>query len=91
LREIAIEAHLEDSPGAGHQRDGLELRLESRQQFLRQPRRPQQPAALRAVFDFNFPGHARFLPLSTQRCHDFLIFISPSRKAAKILDREMSA
>src|SRR2546422_9065305 len=47
------DAHLEDAAGAGHERDLADLRLERRQQLLRHPRRPQQPAALRAVLDLD--------------------------------------
>src|SRR2546425_8436345 len=47
------DAHLEDAADAGHERDLADLRLERRQQLLRPPRRPQQPAALRAVLDLD--------------------------------------
>src|SRR5882724_790795 len=56
------DAHLEDAAGAGDERDLADLRLERRQQLLRHPGRPQQPAALRAVLDLDArarrDGHA---------------------------------
>lgn len=49
----AVDADFEYAAGAGLQRDFADFRLERREQFLRHPRRAQQPAALRAVFDLD--------------------------------------
>src|SRR5207245_3201862 len=50
---LVIDAHLEDATRARDERHLSELRLERRQQLLRHPGRPQQPAALRAVLDLD--------------------------------------
>src|SRR5574339_819836 len=63
--QLAVEAHVEHAAAAGHERHLAELRLERRQQLLREPGRAQQPAALRAVLDLD----ARAASAEARRSH----------------------
>ena len=56
---LAVYADFKDAACAWNQRDFAQFLLEGGEEFLRQPGGAQQPAALRAVFDFNagFGGH----------------------------------
>jgi hypothetical protein len=50
---LAIDPDLEDTAGAGDQGDLAQLALEGGEQFLRQPGRAHQPAALPAIDDLH--------------------------------------
>src|SRR5262245_8837845 len=54
---LAIEPNLKNSSRAGDQRYLPDDVFKSSQQLLRQPRCPQEPAALSAVFDFHARCH----------------------------------
>src|SRR3569623_1630171 len=62
----AVHPHFEHAATARHQCDLAEFIGEREQQFLRQPRSPQQPAALRAEFDLD-SGLVHMVFLSTRR------------------------
>ena len=51
--DIIADTNLENTPSTGNQRKLADIGRESRQKFLSHPGGAQQPAALRAVLDFN--------------------------------------
>jgi hypothetical protein len=68
--QLIIHAHLEDTTVAGSEGYFSQLLLEGREQLLRHPRPPQQPAALRAIGDED----ARF-GHTTQRNANYLAMV----------------
>ncbi len=78
--EFVADAHLEDAAAARRERHAGEFRLEGGEQFLRQPRGAQQPAALGAVGD----GDGRGAAASQER-----IAISATPK--RVEDRRVAA
>src|SRR5579883_2817928 len=60
---LAADSNLEDASRAGHQREFADLRREGREKLLSHPRGAQQPAALRAVLDFDSRSPRHRAPL----------------------------
>ena len=55
--EIPVDPHIEDASGTGNERKLTDLVLEGREEFLGRPAGSQEPAATRAVVDFNATLH----------------------------------
>ena len=51
--ERAVDADLENATGTGDKGDACQLLLEGGEEFLRHPRRPEQPSTLPAILDFD--------------------------------------